>query len=199
MSVSVVRTYKLETNGGQVLYLSEKEAQSLAVDETRATLTCDSSRCKARHAAESPQTVSWVEEDCQKDPTKIPDAVSDFIAFAQGKVACSPACLKDYITFDHVRPPSPRELRAKMEEEKKAQAEELKDLNPHLRAPEPVQNRTEYHVTELPATLPKHCGDTLKLVAAGDEGDTIARGVATPAVAVPALCQEATGPTTECD
>jgi hypothetical protein len=29
---------------------------------------------------------------------------------------------------------------------------------------QPVNPRTEYHVTDLPATLPPHCGDTLKVV-----------------------------------
>jgi hypothetical protein len=132
MPVKIERTYKLSTNGGQTLYLSESEAQTLIVDETRAILTCDSSRCKARHAAENPQSITWVEEEVQKDPTKIPDNINTFVNFGQGKVACSPQCVRDYFMYDHVIPPSPKELRAKMDADKKKAAEELQALNPHL-------------------------------------------------------------------
>lgn len=207
LPVKIERTYKLSTNGGQTLYLSESEAQTLAVKETRMTLTCDSSKCAGRHNADAPQTIAWSEEEALKDVEKVPPTINEYVSFGQGKVACCPQCVRDYFQYDFVCPPSPRELRARMDQEKAQQAEELKEMNPHLRAPEPIQNRTtpdvkqeiqkaldaaewegmtaddiirnrtEYHVTEVPATLPPHSGETLKVVA-------------TPTVEVPALCQE---------
>jgi len=144
MGIKVERTYKLSTNGGQVLYLSESEAQTLSVATTVLTLVCDSPRCKARFEQAEPTSRSWAVEDAQTNPDNVPEDANRFIPINNGNVVCSKQCLKDWAEYSYVRPPSPRELRAKMEEDKKKQAEELKDLNPHLVAPpDPVQIRTE--------------------------------------------------------
>jgi hypothetical protein len=180
MGVSVKKSWILIIDGKTVVLSDEEmqKVQATAKTENELTLVCDSPRCGSRFDASGPTTRTWTVEDAQNNPDNVPDDANRFIPVNNGQVACSKQCLKDWAEYCFVPAPSPKELRAKMEEEKKKQAEELKVLNPHLvQAPaEPVQMRTEYHVSELPATLPPHCGDTVKVVT-------------TPVVEVPALCQ----------
>jgi hypothetical protein len=187
MAAKVTRTYSLKLNDGQTIILSEEEAQTLQVAGTGIDVTCDSPRCARRHETDKPTNRAWTLEDAQTNPDKVPDDANRFIPVDNGKWVCSKQCLKDYAEYAYVCPPSPKELRAQMEAAKEKQAEDLRNLNPHLKSPEdsimpvsvmPVQNRTTPDDDKTcPATTngPGYC--------------TCPR-VAMSAVEVPALCQQ---------
>jgi len=71
-------------------------------------------------------------------------------------VFCGRLCAIDYLQYSYVPPQPPR---IALENAKREQEKELQELNLHL-----VSGKTEYHATEVPAALPPHSGDTLKVV-----------------------------------
>ena len=134
MGVSVKKSWILIIDGKTVVLSDEEmqKVQATAKTENELTLVCDSPRCGSRFDASGPTIRTWTVEDAQNNPDKVPDDANRFIPVNNGQVVCSKQCLKDWAEYCFVPAPSPKELRAKMEEEKKKQAEELKTLNPHL-------------------------------------------------------------------
>lgn len=171
MPVKINRTILVKSSDSTIA-LSEEELKKAAT-ETAVTITCSSSRCASRHDADGPKSISWTEEAIASDVSKLPD---DFFEFMSLRIhttpvtevaICGPQCLKDFMAYDFVPPKSVRKI---IEEQKAKQAEQLKELNPHLVQPV-INAQAEYHTPNIPAQLPNHSGAVLKVVSPQEQAD----------------------------
>jgi hypothetical protein len=116
MPVTTVRTISIKDASGKVTLLT---ASDMVAEELDVTVTCGSSRCASRNGKQT--TISWNSEEVKDDPNKIPDSFFKMIQIGfdpsdpnKKEVFCCAQCAKDYLTYDYVKPLSPREAAIQM-------------------------------------------------------------------------------------
>ncbi len=129
----------VKTKDGQAILLTEGDRIEKTV-----TIECNSQRCASRHGQDKPQEVSLV------DGQPMPEAGRQWLSLILPETSpqytplppnfCGPACVRDYLIYDYIAPSS-----AGVEEVQKTDS-------------------VEYHVDKVPATLPPHSGQILKVV-----------------------------------
>jgi hypothetical protein len=112
MPVMIRRTVLIKDKEGKITQLTETDQVS---EETEVNVTCDSQRCGSRNTDGKPTVVAWNSEEVKADPTGAPDAFFRLITLIPDSanqkqlVFCSAGCAKDYLTYEYVKPLSPRE------------------------------------------------------------------------------------------
>lgn len=111
MGIEIKREVTVKTKDGQTIVLASDEAASA---QTFLTVTCDGPRCEARNGKRT--VVSWQEEEVQKNPEIMPEALVRFIKMVvQGTPDplqlsfCGPQCGKDWLVYSYVPPKTLKE------------------------------------------------------------------------------------------
>lgn len=133
------------------------------------TIPCSSQRCASRHEQESPVEFTFNDQD------PFPEAGDQFMSLITPERSpsnpgfplpfCGPQCLRDYLVYQYLAP-GPRQPESA---EQKLDVIDARNL-----ATDELVRKTdsvEYHVESLPATLPNHSGNVLKVVSPESQGE----------------------------
>lgn len=127
------------------------------------TINCESNRCAARHNQDKPVEFTF------DDGGNFPESGDSFLSLIlparspvnaqdRPRCFCSAGCLKDYLTYEYVAPGPRVPLTVQTAGVQTGQEIVQKTDN------QVESNSAEYHVSQLPATLPPNSGAVLKVV-----------------------------------